>query len=215
MADNIFEAQYDVTKKTRLVKFYKENRILIFSFVFILFFALASFSFYLHSKEKKKILLSENYIQAKIYLGSGDNNKAVDILKEVILANDSTYSTLSFFLILNRNLVTDYKELSALFDYLLLNNKFSEEERNLLIYKKALYNSNFVSESELLEFTKPLLNKETFWKPHALLLLGDYFVSKGEKIKAIEFYQKIFDIKNLNQDLYNHARLQLAMISNE
>ena len=102
-----------------------------------------------------------------------------------------------------------------MFDHLLANNKFTKEERNLLIYKKALYNSNFVSESELLEFTKPLLNEETFWKPHALLLLGDYFVSKEENIKAIEFYQKIFDIKNLNQDLYNHARLQLAIISNE
>ena len=43
----------------------------------------------------------------------------------------------------------------------------------------------------------------------------DYFVSKKEYIKAIEFYQKIFTIKNLHKDLYNHARFQLALIVNE
>ena len=174
-----------------------------------------SFSFYLVNKEKEKILLSENYLQAKIYLGEGDKNKAMNLLKEVIFANDPTYSSLSLFLIMNQNLITDYKELSNLFDHLLENNKFSREVRNLLIYKKALLNSNFVDESELLESIRPLLNTETLWKPHGLLLLGDYFVSKGEYIKAKEFYQEIFTIKNLQKDFYYHASSQLALIANE
>ena len=174
-----------------------------------------SLSFYLESKEKKKILLSENYIQAKIYLENGNKNEALNILKKIIFANDPIYSTLSFFLILNQNLIDDYKEISVLYDHLLENNKFEKELRNLLIYKKALFNSNFVIESELLEIVKPLLNTDTLWKPHALLLLGDYFMSKGENIKAIEFYQEIFTISNLHKDLYNHARSQLAIISDE
>ena len=215
MAENLIEAQYDVTKKSKLKKFYEKNKILIFSFIFSLMLVFGSSSIYLEKKEKKRVLLSENYLQAKIYLEGGNKNKAIDILKEVIFANDPTYSTLCLFLIMNQNLITDYRELSALFDHLLEKNKFSKEERNLLIYKKALLNSNFVNESEMLMSIKPLLNTETFWKPHGLLLLGDYFVSKGEYIKAIEFYQKIFTIKNLHNDLYNHARSQLAIISNE
>ena len=215
MAENVFKAQYDVTKKSKLNKFYESNKILIFSFIFILIILFGSFNFYLESKEKKKILLSENYLQAKIYLESGDRNKAISTLKGVIFANDPTYSTLSLFLIMNQNLITDYKELSDLFDHLLTNNKFSKEVRNLLIYKKVLFNSDFFNESELLESIRPLLDTETLWKPHALLLLGDYFVSKKEYIKAIEFYQEIFTINNLHQDLYNHAASQLAIISNE
>lgn len=214
MAENLFEVQQDITKKTKLRKFYESNKIFIFTFMFILIISFGAFGFYLESKEKKKILLSENYLQAKIYLEEGDKSKAIDILKEVIFANDPTYSTLCLFLIMNQNLIADYKELSALFDHLLSNNKFSKEVKNLLIYKKALLNSNFVNESELLESIRPLLNTETLWKPHALLLLGDYFVSKGEYIKAIEFYQEIFSINNLHKDLYNHARSQLAIISN-
>ena len=215
MAENLIEAQYDVTKKSKLKKFYEKNKILIFSFIFSLMLVFGSSSIYLEKKEKKRVLLSENYLQAKIYLEGGNKNKAIDILKEVIFANDPTYSTLCLFLIMNQNLITDYRELSALFDHLLEKNKFSKEERNLLIYKKALLNSNFVNESEMLMSIKPLLNTETFWKPHGLLLLGDYFVSKGEYIKAIEFYQKIFTINNLHKDLYDHARFQLAIISNE
>ena len=215
MAENLIEAQYDVTKKSKFRKFYEKNKIFIFSFTFLFVFAFGSFSIYLENKEKKKILLSENYLQAKIYLEGGNKNKALSVLKEVIFANDPTYSTLCLFLAMNQNLITDYRELSGLFDHLLENNKFSKEERNLLIYKKALLNSNFVNESEMLKSIKPLLSTETFWKPHALLLLGDYFVSKGEYIKAIEFYQKIFTINNLHKHLYDHARFQLAIISNE
>ena len=215
MAENLFEAQYDVSKKSKVKKFYESNKISIFSFVLIIIILFVSFSFYLESKEKKKILLSEKYLQAKIYLEGGNKNKAIDILKEVIFANDPTYSTLCLFLIVNQNLITDYKELSTLFDHLLSNNKFSKEVRHLLIYKKAVFNSNFVNESELLESIRPLLNTETLWKPHGLLLLGDYFVSKGEYIKAIEFYQEIFTINNLQKNLYDHARSQLAIISNE
>ena len=215
MAENFFETQYDVSKKSKVKKFYEENKILIFSTAFILIILLVSFSLYFENKEKKKILLSENYLQAKIYLERGDNSEAVGILKKVIFENDPTYSTLCFFMIMDQNLITDYKELSALFDHILENNKFPKEVRNLLIYKKALLSSSFVNEAEFLESTRLLINTETIWKPHALILLGDYFFSKGEKIKAIEFYQEIFSIKNLDKNVYDHAKFQLEIISNE
>ena len=215
MAENLFEAQYDLTKKSRIKKFYESNKIFIFSFILILIILFGSFSFYLENQERKKILLSENYIQAKIYLENGNKNEALNTLKKVIFANDSTYSTLSFFLILNQNLISDYKEISALYDHLLENNNFEKELRNLLIYKKSLSSSNSLSETELLETIKPLLNTDTLWKPHALLLLGDYFMSKGENIKAREFYQQILSINNLHKDLYDQARSQLVIINHE
>ena len=175
----------------------------------------ASFSFYLIKKENEKIYLSEKYIQAKIYLENKNYNEATNILKEIIFSNDSAYSALALFLILNENLIEDNNELSVLFDHLLLNNNFEKEIKNLLIYKKALLNSNFSNESSLLEEIKPLLNSETLWKPHALLLLGDYFLSRKEYSKAREFYLQILSIKELPEDLYNQAKFQLPFISND
>ena len=215
MNENLFETQYDVTKKSKLKKFYEVNKILIFSVILILIIAIASVSFYSETKEKKKILLSDNYLAAKVYLENGDRNKVKNILKTIIFANNSTYSTLSLFLILNENLIVDQGELSNLFDHVLENNKFEKEIENLIIFKKALFQSNFVSELELLDAVKPLINSETVWKPHALLLLGDYFASKKEYLKAKEFYVQILSLKNLHNELYNHARSQLIFITND
>ena len=102
-----------------------------------------------------------------------------------------------------------------MFNHVLENNKFKKEIKNLIIYKKALFQSNFVNESELLETVKPLINSETVWRPHALLLLGDYFAFKKEYFKAKEFYMKILSLKNLHKELYNQARSQLIFITND
>ena len=141
--------------------------------------------------------------------------KQKNSLKAVIFANDKTYSALSLFLILNENLIVDQDELSNLFDRVLENNKFEKEIKNLIIFKKALFQSNFASELELLEVVKPLINTETVWKPHGLLLLGDYFASKKEYLKAQEFYMQILSLKNLHKELYDQARSKLMLITND
>ena len=216
MPENLFEVQYDLTKKSKLKEFYEKNKILIYSSILTLIIIFASYSYYQVSKEKKKILLSENYIQAKIYLESGNKTEALEILKKVIFSNDPTYSTLSFFMILNENLVNENNEVSRLFDYLLENNKFDKEIRNLLLYKKALHKSSYVEELKLLEETKTLLNnEESVWRAHTLLLLGDFYFSRKEYIKAKDFYKQTLFIKNSHPDLYVQANSRLAFIADD
>jgi len=215
MDQNFSEIQYDVTKKTKLRKFYDSNKKLIYLLLTLIIIFIGSFSFYLDNNERKRILLSDNYIKSKIYLENGEKNKAKDILKEIIYGNDDTYSALSLFLLLNENLITDHKELLNLFDHVLKNTQFQDELKNLLIYKKALFQSNFASETELLEVVKPLISRSSLWKPHALLLMGDYFASKNEYSKAKEFYMQILSIKNLHQDFHKQARNKLSLVTND
>jgi len=215
MTENLFQAEYDVTKKSKLRKFYESKKILIYSSIFSIFLIFAFTSIYLENKKKKIVLLSDNYLQAKVYLQKGENDKATKLLKEVIYANNSTYSTLSLFLLLNQNLSQNPQETLDLFEHILKKNKFTKDLENLLIFKKALFASDFSTEIELVEIVRPLLSDDNMWKPHSLLLLGDFFLAKGESIKAIEFYQEVFKIKNLHQDIYKHARFQLAKITNE
>ena len=215
MNENSIETQYDLTKKTKIRKIYEEYKNLIYSALLILIITIISINFYLSSKEKKKILLTDNYISAKIYLANGKNNEAKNILKQIVYDDDSTYSTLSLFLILDEDLITDNEEMSNLFEHVLKNNKFEKEVENSIIYKKLLFQANFVSEQELLESIKPLINKDSIWKPHALLLAGDYFFFKEEYLKAKEFYIQILDLKNIQNELYKQARSQLAFIPND
>ena len=215
MNENLLETQYDVTKKSKIKQFYDNNRILIFS-VTILLTIIIVYGFYFFSQqEKKRINLAENYIDAKISIKVGKKDKAKNVLKEIVLQNDTTYSSLSLFLILNENLISDKNELLDLFDHLLKNNKFDKEERNLIIFKKVLFQSNFENEAELVEAARPILNDNTVWKPHTLLLLGDYFLSKKQNLKAKEFYLQVLSIKNLSIELTDYAKSRLMIIPNE
>jgi len=216
MPEDLFETRYDLTKKSKFREFYESNKILIYTFAIILVIIISSYNYYQHSVEKKKIFLSDNYIQAKVYIESGEKFKATEILKNVIYSDDPTYSTLSFITILNENLISKNDLISELFQHLLKNNKFDKEIRNLLIYKKALHESNHVEESKLLEEIRPLLkNEQSIWYAHSLLLLGDFYFAKKEFVKAKDFYMKILSIKNLQPDIYNRAKSKLVFIAND
>ena len=217
MTENLINIQDKKTINEKITIFYQENKVLIFSILIIIALVVVSFIFYLESKEKRKILLSENYIEAKILIEKGEKDKAKNILEVIVTSNDNTYSALALFLILNENLITDQKKMINLFEHLLKNNKFEEEIRNLITFKKILFQSNFADEFDLIEATRPIINKDSIWKPHALLLLGDYFLSKKQYEKAKDFYKQILTLNNLNsrQEFYEHAKSKLRNIDHE
>jgi hypothetical protein len=212
---NLPHTEYDVTRKSKVKKFYESYKIYIFSTAIFLIIFISSVTYYSFHKEKKLNFIAENYITAKIYIEMDKKNNAKDILKTIIFRNDSTYSTLALFLILNENLIIDNKEVLNLFNHILENNKFESEIKNLIIFKKALFESNFANESEMVNSIKPLINSETVWKPHALLLIGDYFAYKNEYLKAEEFYREILSTESLKKEFYNLAVNRLQLISND
>ena len=222
MTENLIGAQYDVTKKSKLKKFYEKNKILIFSFIFLFIFTLGFFSFYLDNKEKQKILLSESYIQAKIYLEGEEKNKAklaeqyntasinyildqksntASEMIKIIKAKDKTYSPLALYFLLDNNIVNSEQKINSFFDILINDTGLDKEIKNLIIYKKALYNSDFGTENDILSILKPLINSESIWKSHALYLLAEYFFSKNEKQKSKEFFEKILILENSNSNI--------------
>ena len=214
MNENLIEAQYDITKKTKIKKFYEKNKSLIYTFIFFTIFALFGVIYYLENEENKRITLSDDYMRAQIYINEGEKNKAKILLEKIIFKNDPTYSSLSLFLLLNEDLVTDNNKINNFFNHLLKNNKFEKEMKNLIIFKKLLTQFDNLQESELLSISKPIISSDSVWKPHVLLLFGDYFMSKEEYVKASEFYEKILSIKGVNQEFYDQAKLKLRKISN-
>ena len=214
MSEDLIEAKYDITKKTKIIRFYENNKILIYVLVFLLIFTIFGAIYYLENKESKRVSLSDDYMQAQIYINEGEKNKAKILLKKILYKNDPTYSSLSLFLLLNEDLVTDSNEINNFFDQLLKNNKFEKEIENLIIFKKLLTQFDNLQESELLNISKPIISSDSVWKPHVLLLFGDYFMSKGEYVKAKEFYAKVLDAKGVNQEFYDQAKQKLRKISN-
>ena len=83
------------------------------------------------------------------------------------------------------------------------------EIKNLLHYKKALYNSDFIKENELLKILNPIINSESIWKSHALYLMAEFFYSNNEKKKAKEFFNQILILPNSNADIKLEAQKRL------
>jgi len=214
-SDSGINIQKNLTSREKILKFYNNYKLLIYSSAVVLLVIIFSILFYLEIKESNKEKLANNYIDAKIHIENGNQDRAKEILKDIILKDDKTYSPLSLFLVLDEKLIKERNEILSLFDHLLKNNKFETEIRNLIIFKKGLFESNNADEQKLLNSVNKIINSESFWKPHALLMIGDFFASKKEYLKAKEFYMQILSLKNINEKFYLQARSQLLFIQNE
>ena len=96
----------------------------------------------------------------------------------VVKSNDATYSPLALYHLLDNNLLENNDEINILFNELIEKTKLDNEIKNLIIYKKALFNSDFVSENELLKILNPVINSESIWKSHCIILTCRIFLFK-------------------------------------
>ena len=198
------------TRNEKIKNFFINNKkflILILSVFLILLIIYFGFVEY---KEKKKIIISDRY---NLLITKYSKNN-VDITKEglveIINDNDTTYSPLSLYFIIDNQLITDNSEINKLFDVIIEDTPLTKEIRNLIILKKAFYNSDYSEENELLEILKPVINSKSVWKSHALYLMAEYFYAKNEKQKSKEFFKQIISLENTNQDLKLEAQKRLT-----
>ena len=128
----------------------------------------------------------------------------------VIEKKDITYSPLALYYILDNNLIESSAKINHLFDVLINETNLENEIKNLIIYKKALYNSEFINENELIKMLNPIINSNSIWKSHALYLVAEYFYAKNENQKAKEFFKKILLIPNVNNEIKTQTRKRLS-----
>ena len=131
-----------------------------------------------------------------------DTNKYSEIeikekMIEIINSKIETYSNLALYYLIDKKLVKNQNEIENLFDKVISNTK-DFEHKNLAIFKKALYFSDKFNEIEILEILNPLINSDSVWKQHGLLLMGDYYFHNKEFNKSKDFFQKILELKNVN-----------------
>ena len=160
-------------------------------------------------KERNKIKLANQFNIITINFKKEDKQTTIDQLKNLISENDATYSPLALYFLIDNNLTNDNNEINGLFDEIINKTKLDEEIKNLIIYKKALFNSDFLTENDLLKILNPIINSESVWKSHSLYLIAEYFYSKNEKEKAKEFFNQILQLTNANKDIKIESQKRL------
>lgn len=197
------------TNTEKIKNYLNKNKKKILSIFLFLLMILILFFGYNEYKKSEKIKISNLYNSSTIDYSNNNKLETLNNLIDIINKKDSTYSPLSLYFIIDNDLTSDIEQINGLFDVLIKDTKLQKEIKNLIIYKKALFNADTSKENELLEILKPIISSNSIWKSHALYLLAEYFYSKKEKEKSKEFFNQIINLDNANQELKINSQKRL------
>ena len=197
------------TRNEKIKIFFINNKNkLIFGIIILLVGIVGVYSFDKYQINKKQ-RVSDTFNLVTIEYSENNKEKTTTKLIEIINEMDQTYSPLSLYFIIDNELISDQKQINELFDILIDQTSLDDEIKNLVIYKKALFNADKSSEGDLLNLLNPLINSKSVWKSHALYLMAEYFYAKDQNQKAKEFFNQIIGLENPNPDIRLQADKRL------
>ena len=197
------------TRNEKVKNFFIKNKKKLITFISFAIILIFGFFIYQDFKDKKKIKLAEKYNLASINFISGNKNNVQNQLIDIIKQKDKTYSPLALYFLIDNNIISEKDKINSLFDTIINETALENEIKNLLIYKKALYNSEFETENNLIKILNPIINSKSIWKSHALYLMAEYFYNKNEKQKSKEFFNKIVILEKSNKKIKLEAHKKL------
>jgi len=197
------------TRNEKIKNFLVNNKSKILTIIISIVVLLLLFFGYGEYKKRDKISVSDEFNSLTIGYNKENNSKILTGLINVIKEKNPTYSPLALYFIIDNGLTDDKNQINEYFDILIEDTSLENEIKNLVIYKKGLYNADIVDEAGILKILKPIINSESVWKSHALYLLGEYFYSKQENQKAKDFFEQIVSLENSNLEIKTQAQKRL------
>ena len=197
------------TRIEKLKNFLITKRKKIISSLILIILILISFFGYQEYNLRNKEKLANKFNNIVINFDAGKKQNINTSLIEIINLKDKTYSPLAFFFLLDNDLISSNEEINNYFDLIINDISLDKEIKNLTIYKKGLFNSDFVLENELLEILNPIIKSESMWKPQALYLMAEYYLSKNQKQKSKEFFNQIVDLEDISPKVKLEAQKRL------
>ena len=197
------------TRNEKIKNFFIKNKKKIIISISVIILAIFGYFIYEDFNKKSKIKLANRYNIAKVDFISGNKAMVANELVSIVHVKDRTYSPLALYFLIDNNIIDDNNKINELFDTVINETSLEKEIKNLLIYKKALFNSDFESENNLLTILKPIINSNSIWKSHALYLMAEYFYFKNEKQKSKDFFDQIITLENVNSKIKREAQKRL------
>ena len=197
------------TRNEKIKNFFVKNKKKLVILLSLIILLTLSYFAYGEFDKRSKIKISNKYNNAVINFISGDKVNIEIEMINIINAKDKTYSPLALYFLIDNDIINSKEKINGLFDILINETKVDKEIKNLIIYKKALYNSEFETENNLLKILNPIINSKSIWKSHGLYLMAEFFLSKNEKQKSKEFFEKILILENSNPQIKLEAQKRI------
>lgn len=197
------------TRNEYIKNFFKKNFKKLLFIISIFLLILLSFFIYESLKKNKRYTLAKKYNDIIINNKNYTSQYIIENLKFIIDKKDKVYSPLALYYLLDNNYINSQNDINLLFDKI-ISIKQSNEKKHLIIFKKALFNLDNFTENQMLETLSPVINSDSVWKAHGLLLMAEFYLDKKELIKSKEFFTKVSEIENLNQSIKQDVQKKLS-----
>ena len=197
------------TRSEKIKKFIIKNKNKLIILLTTILLVVFGYFVFKEFEKNKKFKIAEKFNQSTTIYFSGDKTQSKNELIEIIKSKDSTYSPLALYFLIDNKIETSNDVINNYFDVLIKEVKFDKEIKNLIIYKKGLFNADFATENNLIKILNPVINSESVWKSHALYLLAEYFFDKNQKQKSKEFYNQILKFKKSNENILIETQKRL------
>ena len=146
------------TRNEKVRNFFVKNKnkiILLIIAISVVLIGTYSFDKY---KTNKKIEISDKFNSTTLTYSENTKERTIKNLVEIINVQDPTYSPLSLYFIIDNKLISNKEEINNFFNILIEKTSLDEEIKNLIIYKKALYNADQANEGDLLKIESDFKN---------------------------------------------------------
>ena len=197
------------TRNEKIKNFFIKNKKYLFAILLLIILIFFGFFGYEEIKDKKNKKLSEKYNNISINFTTLKSKDVKKELIEIIKEKNSTYSPLALYFIIDKEIQSSNQEINKYFDIIIDEVSLDKEIKNLIIYKKGLFNSEFETENNLIKILNPVINSDSVWKSHALYLMAEYFYYKNHKQKSKEFFNQIITLENSNENIKIQAEKRL------
>jgi len=181
---------------SQLVSFLKKKFKIIIFLLAILIILLFAYLVNINLQNKNNVIIAEQYTNAKILIKQKKVEESKILLESIISKNHQIYSPLALYLIIDNNVETNTVKIFKFFDTVLKNSSIDKENLNLIRIKKSIYLINLDNEEQIIGTLNPIINSNSLWRKMAINLISEYFLSKGELVKAEEYIKLLNEVKN-------------------
>ena len=193
--NQIFNEIDEDLKQDRFINFFKK-----YKFIIIIFLSLVLLSIvFVVSKNIIFENRAKKYTQEYVEILSLINDKKIDEAKKRLeILKDSKinlYKVLAISKLLELTKENKNEQISIL-DYAIKSN-IEKNDKDLFKIKKALLVFDNSDEQQFLNLLNPADFKNSPWRVLSLEILGDFYLSKGQKIKAKDIYDQAFKISDI------------------
>ena len=193
--NQIFNEIDNDLKQDKLLNFFKKNKfiiVIIISLILLIIFIIVGKNIIFENRAKKN---TQEYV---IILNLIKDKKVDEAKKRLEILKDSKinlYKVLAISKLLELSKENKNEQILIL-DYA-IKSDIEKNDKDLFKIKKALLAFDNSDEQQFLNLLNPVDFKNSPWRVLSLEILGDFYLSKGQKIKAKDVYDQALKISDI------------------